>query len=279
MRASRILTAMGLIVAIIVLLRVLNRPSHSHHNHHSHQSYSEDSSSAEESTPPQQTASTTPPPPQVHQQSTLASSQSQPPSEKDLLDVLEKYSGSRSWTFDTDDNGRIFKITGSTLKKVMSDPAVQSSFLKDFQKATGFERPALFQSENQSTASLEIRDQKQLFELPDGSTIPVYEAKLRLVGNKEGDAFIVYDTLESEIDPNIRGELELSPTDAINIAENHLQSKEYELKHTGETYIFTKNRPHQRVSEVIARHGSSTRRLLIGHQTQTVVSDRPTTLH
>ena len=78
---------------------------------------------------------------------------------------------------------------------------------------------------------------------------------------------------------NFRWELTLAPDDVLSIARDHLgNSDEFELQLTGATYAFAHSDPHQKVSEVIARKGHVARRLLIGHETRTVVWDRPLTV-
>ena len=99
-----------------------------------------------------------------------------------LLDVLEKYSGSRDWRLDVD-NGRAFKMTGGHLKNVMTKGERNNAFLKDLQEALGFTEPADFTYETQSSASFQIVEQKQILNLSDGTKLPVFESKIRYVGD------------------------------------------------------------------------------------------------
>src|SRR5690606_23553712 len=123
------------------------------------------------------------------------------------------------------------------------------------------------------SASFQIVEQKQILNLSDGTKLPVFESKIRYVGDANGNAFLIYNELRP-VRMNFRWELTLAPDDVLSIARDHLgNSDEFELQLTGATYAFAHSDPHQKVSEVIARKGHVARRLLIGHETRTVVWD------
>lgn len=281
MRLSRILAAIGLLLAIVAIVVVFNRPRHD----------DQINKASEESAPVAQTQPSENREPKKESESEKNSSrvvasstpQSTPspnsnPSNEALLDVLEKYSGSRNWRFDIDD-GRAFKMTGGQLKGVMAKSERNVAFLKDLQEALGFVEPATFTFETQSSSNFRIVEQKQILNLSDGTTLPVFEAKIRYIGDAQGNAFLIYNELRP-VRMNFRWTMTLDDDETLSIARAHLgrSSDDYEFKLTGATYAFAHSDPHQKVTEVIARNGAFARRLLIGHETRTVVWDRPLTV-
>lgn len=288
MSTSRVLIALGLLVFIFLLIYAFNTGS---------QVARHDSAETEDAGANQKPALTqaaasqaqAQAPTNLSQASQMAQTSKQasrqtPPSsqQQSLYDVLEKYSGTKEWHFDRDGQGRIFKITGAVLKGVMNNDATHNRFLSEFEKAIGFETSPIFKREDESTSSLSIVEQKQFFELPDGGVLPVFEAKLRLIGNKNGDATIIYNELRP-IDPEAPVGTLLSSEDALAIATQYLRSQDsagegFEFNASNGNFIFAHGQPQQQVSEIIVRIGPMTRRLLIGHHTKTIVWDRPLTL-
>jgi len=201
-----------------------------------------------------------------------------PSSHEAVLDVLEKYSGTREWWLDEDHNGRIFKMTGGKLKGVMTERATNAAFLNDLRDALGLTEPSDFTFETQSTSSFRTVEQKQILILPDGSTLPVFEGKIRYIGDGEGNAFLIYNELRP-IRMNFRWEVALDTGELLSIARAHVRDPDgARFLVTGASYAFSHAEPHQKVSEVVVENGGFRRRLLIGHETKSVVWDRPMTV-
>ena len=194
-----------------------------------------------------------------------------------LIAVLEKYSGTRDWRFDTDDKGRAFKMTGGKLKGLLKDSAATEAFLSDMQEALGFNSQASFVAESQSSSSFQTVDHKQIVNFPNGESLPVFESKLRLIGDESGDVFMVYNELRP-VSLSFRWAAEISDGEAIAIARRHVGSSEIQLKILEPDLAFAHSEPHQKVTQIIAREGAKSRLLLIGHETKTVVWDRPLTV-
>lgn len=196
-----------------------------------------------------------------------------------VLGVLSKYSGTSDWTVDNDETGRAFKFSGGKLKDIMSEGVNGKAFLTDLQAAMGFQKPAVFTRETQDTARVTILELKEGIKAPNGQRLDVFGSSLRLLGDTNGDAFLVYNELRPVSD-SLKWDLSLSDAEAIAIARAHLQDPGYKMEiRQPAIEIYAHQEPHQKVTKLLARNGPSVRMLLIGHDTRTVVWDKLVSLN
>jgi hypothetical protein len=203
-----------------------------------------------------------------------ANDSARPSAQAMFLGLLEKHSNTADWTLDLDENGRPFKMAGGKLKDVMTEGAQNAAFLRGIENALGFQAPAKYVRETRNTSRVSIVDLNQQFQLPNGEVLEVFGASLRLIGDSRGDAFLVYNELRP-VNPTIRWASQLPANDALAAAKSYLRDDSYKLEiHQPAVVVFAHHEPHQKVTQVLAKNGPSTRVLFVGHDTRTVVWDQ-----
>ena len=194
----------------------------------------------------------------------------------DVSSTLRKYTTSGAWKMQYDRSGRPSKMTGGKLRDVMSDGPASAEFLKDLQTSLGFKKPATFSRSEVTKEDIKIVDQSQFGQMPDGRILPIYDSSIRFMGDAQGNAFLVQNSLQP-VD-----NIAKSTTDekgAIAIAESHLRSlgadssATYEIAKKQGHAIYAQSSPQQEVITVYSRSPAGDHIIVVGAATGTIISD------
>ncbi|MGE0528023.1 MAG: hypothetical protein AB7G93_13785 [Bdellovibrionales bacterium] len=198
------------------------------------------------------------------------SEQRRPP--EDVLNAFSSSDTKSRWKSHLE-AGRPLRFTGGRIRAVVGDPARENQLLGELGVSLGLGPNVVFHREQKSTGNLTIVDQQQRFMFESGTSFPVFGAKLRVFANRLGEIFMIQNETRT-VDLSIEDTPALAAAEAIQIVAAHLQDQEFELRiYDPSLVVYADDRPHQLAVQVLSSKVGSSRLLLVGQSTRTVIRD------